>query len=369
MLLKRLVDSLPAELATLVPELDSAGIKTTESLIFSSPSTVLRLVPILSTIQLDCLVSICVRLTAPEGISADEVEEVDGGWKGFGIDILDDMFGKWDGIGVIELAGPRKVGKSLLALHASLRILASDPEAICTWIDTEGSFSPERANMILEEWHVDEPNLILERIVVINAFKLEDMFEAISQIRNPNDDLDQRETKVLVVDTIFTHFKDLLSATSAQGHADLITLMEEIAEITYSKGMVSFIINSTASSHPTNPQSSFNKMDIKPALGVSFTFTTDITLLIQETGRIFGLTDAEEKERIRNKPGLRGLVEVIRSRICHTGNWTVFETDGVKLFDIVPPHEIDEKTTRISAGLPTGPYRPKIGSLAQTLIP
>nr|XP_019049035.1 hypothetical protein I302_02815 [Kwoniella bestiolae CBS 10118]OCF27965.1 hypothetical protein I302_02815 [Kwoniella bestiolae CBS 10118] len=346
MLLKRLVDSLPAELATLVPELDSAGIKTTESLIFSSPSTVLRLVPILSTIQLDCLVSICVRLTAPEGISADEVEEVDGGWKGFGIDILDDMFGKWDGIGVIELAGPRKVGKSLLALHASLRILASDPEAICTWIDTEGSFSPERANMILEEWHVDEPNLILERIVVINAFKLEDMFEAISQIRN-----------------------DLLSATSAQGHADLITLMEEIAEITYSKGMVSFIINSTASSHPTNPQSSFNKMDIKPALGVSFTFTTDITLLIQETGRIFGLTDAEEKERIRNKPGLRGLVEVIRSRICHTGNWTVFETDGVKLFDIVPPHEIDEKTTRISAGLPTGPYRPKIGSLAQTLIP
>ncbi|WVQ62381.1 uncharacterized protein L199_000521 [Kwoniella botswanensis] len=369
MLLKRLVDSLPAELAFLIPELDSAGIKTTESLIFSSPSAILSLAPILSNIQLEYLISTCVRLTAPDCISGDTYEEIEGSWKGFGIVSLDELFERWDGVGVIELAGPRKVGKSLLALHASLRILASDEEAMCTWVDTEGSFSPERAKMILEEWHIDEPNLILERIVVINAFKLEDVFEAISQLKYSLDNPDARETKVLVVDTIFTHFKDLLSATSAQGHADLITLMEEIAEISYSQGMVSFIINSTASSYPTNPQSSFNKMDIKPALGASFTFTTDMTLLIQETGRVFGMIDAEEKERIRSKPGLRGLVEVIRSRIARTGAWTVFETDGIGMFDVTPPHEVDERTTRISAGLPTGPDRPKIGSLAQTLIP
>ncbi|KAK6905517.1 hypothetical protein L486_07128 [Kwoniella mangroviensis CBS 10435] len=369
MLLKRLADTLPAELASLIPELDSAGIKTTESLIFSSPSTIFSLVPILSNIQLEYLISTCVRLTGPDCISGDAYEEVEGSWQRFGIDSLDELLKGWDGVGVIELAGPRKVGKSLLALHASLRILASDPEAICTWIDTEGSFSPERAKMILEEWHIDEPNSVLERMVVINAFKLEDMFETISQLKNSIDDPDARETRILVVDTIFTHFKDLLSATSAQGHADLITLMEEIAEITYSRGMVSFIINSTASSFPTNPQSSFNKMDIKPALGASFTFTTDMTLLIQETGRVFGLIDAEEKERIRSKPGLRGLVEVIRSRMSGTGAWTVFETDGIRMFDVTPPHEVDERTTRISEGLPTGPYRPKIGSLAQTLIP
>ncbi|WWC86064.1 uncharacterized protein L201_000935 [Kwoniella dendrophila CBS 6074] len=376
MLLKRLSESLPAELAILIPELDAAGIKTTESLIFSSTSTILNLVPILSNIQLDYLISECLRLTVNPGIRADlinvdcdEEEEETGIWKGTGIKGVDGLFEGWDGIGLIEIASPKKVGKSLLALHAALRILCSDEEVICRWIDTEGSFSPERAKLILEAFGIEEPNPILNRLVVINAFKLEDMFDAIAQLKDSIADQNQLETKVLVVDTIFTHFKDLLSATSAQGHAELIGLMEEVAELTYTQGLVSIIINSAVSAHPTNSQSSFNKIDIKPALGASFTFTTDITLLIQETGKVFGLIDAEEKERIRSAPGLRGLVEVIRSRISTIGTWAVYETDGIKLFDVLPPHEVDERSTRISAGLPTGPYRPTHGGLAQTLIP
>ncbi|WRT63960.1 uncharacterized protein IL334_000887 [Kwoniella shivajii] len=369
MLLKRISDSLPDELASLIPELESAGIKTTESLIFSSSSTILHLVPILSTIQLNCLIEECLIRTSPDEIRGDQVNEDDGGWSGFGIPGLDELFDGWNGIGLVEIAGPRKVAKSLLVLHAALRVLFQDPEAYCRWIDTEGSFSPERAKAILDIWNVEDIHGILERLVVVNAFKLEDIFNSISQIKQSIDNPDQGEIKVLVLDNVFTHFRDLLSATSAQGHAELVSLMEEIAEITYLKGMVSFIINSSVSSQPTNPLSAFNRTDIKPALGASFTFTTDITLLIQETGRVFGLADAEERERIRNKPGLRGLVEVIRSRVSPTGKWAIFETDGIRLFDVIPPHEVDERSTRISAGLPTGPYRPIHGSLAQTLIP
>lgn len=75
------------------------------------------------------------------------------------------------------------------------------------------------------------------------------------------------------------------------------------------------VINSAVTSIPTNPLSRFNKLNIKPALGSSFTYTTDATLLIQETGKVFGMLDEEERERIKKAPGLRGSVEIVRSRI------------------------------------------------------
>ncbi|WWD18064.1 hypothetical protein CI109_102511 [Kwoniella shandongensis] len=370
MLLKRIADSLPPSLAALVPELESVGIRTTESLIFTPPATIFDLLPSFSQTQLDTLTSHILNLTAPSCVKGDEIEAEEGAWKGFGVGGLDDLLEEVEGGIVLEIAGPRKVGKSLLALHAALRILLSDPEAICRWIDTEGSFAPERARAILESWGAEDPKIVLARMVVIPCFRLEGVFDAVAELKESLLRVDgDSQTRVLVVDTIFTHFKDLLMNTSAQGHADLITLMEEISEITYSAGLTSIIINSTASSQPTNPQSAFNKVDIKPALGTSFTYCTDMTLLVQETGRVFGMMDEEERERIRMHPGLRGLVEVIRSRVTATGRWAVFETDGTRLYDVLPPHEVDERTTRISAGLPTGPARPIHGSLAQTLRP
>jgi hypothetical protein len=37
-----------------------------------------------------------------------------------------------------------------LALHGVLRILDAQPESICHWLDTEGSFAPDRAKSVLE---------------------------------------------------------------------------------------------------------------------------------------------------------------------------------------------------------------------------
>ncbi|WVQ97112.1 hypothetical protein IAU59_004222 [Kwoniella sp. CBS 9459] len=388
MLLKRIADDLPAELAELIPELESAGIRTTESLIFTSSTYILSRVPLLQPVQLETLITRSLGLTAPIASRVntvvpdddDDDEEgegegqVDGesGWAGWGVNGLNSLVAGWDGGGVIEIAGPKKVGKSLLALYAALRCLSTNSYTLCRWIDTEGSFVPERARRILELQGVENTNSVLERLMVIPCFKLEDVVEAVAQGKESFDDVDDpnhRPTKILVLDSIFTHFKDMLSATSAQGHAELVSLMDDISELAFDHGLTAIIINSAVSSQPTNPQSSFNKMDIKPALGGAFTFCTDITLLLQETGRIFGLMDANERERIRSAPGLRALVEVVRSRVSPAGTWTVFETDGVGLLDVVPPHEVDERTTRISAGLPTGPARPAIGSLAQTLAP
>ncbi len=75
------------------------------------------------------------------------------------------------------------------------------------------------------------------------------------------------------------------------------------------------VTNATASSVPTNPLSTFSTTTVKPALGTAFTFCTDVSLLVQETGRLFGMVDEEERERVRKRPGLRGVVEVLKSRV------------------------------------------------------
>jgi DNA repair protein RAD51 len=54
---------------------------------------------------------------------------------------------------------------------------------------------------------------------------------------------------------------------------------------------------------------------IRPALGTAFTYFADVTLLVQETGKLFGQVDEEERERVRKQPGLRAVVEVLKSRV------------------------------------------------------
>nr|ODN93291.1 hypothetical protein L203_00562 [Cryptococcus depauperatus CBS 7841] len=342
MLLKRLAGSLPPELASTIPELESVGIKTTESIIFTHPQTILSLSSLTAS-QVEALVYLCIESSATRCAIADELpQQLQGPWQGWGIRGLDELLDAWNGVGIVEIAGPRKVGKSLLALHAALKILVQDKDAKCMWMDTEGTFSPERAEKILTNWgwKTEEERIsVLNRVIVTPCFKLEGVYEVLQTIKEVH----------------------LLTNVSAQGHAELVALMEEVEEITYSQSMVSMIINSSVISQPTNSLSHFNSVNIKPALGSSFTYLVDVTLLIQETGKVFGIMDEEERERIRKLPGLRGFVEVIKSRVSPTGLWTVFETDGTLLYHVVPPPMISQQ--------PRGSPQSVIGPLKQTMIP
>jgi DNA repair protein RAD51 len=58
----------------------------------------------------------------------------------------------------------------------------------------------------------------------------------------------------------------------------------------------------------------FSTTTVKPALGVTLTFTADTELLLQDTGRVFGLADEGERERAGSASGLRILMEVVKSR-------------------------------------------------------
>ncbi|ORY20950.1 hypothetical protein BCR39DRAFT_554407 [Naematelia encephala] len=417
MLLKRISDRLPTHLSKLIPQLESAGIKTTDNILFTSVPVLLKLVPAIDEDDLQELSSRCLDITGPETVTGDqELERAlrvggENGWVGWGKNGLDglivgpdeDVFGQegagtgkdkvqgrdragqggwdragqdevqgWDGVGVIEIAGPKRVGKSLLLLHAVLRKLVYDPIAICRWLDTEGSFSPTRASAILDSWAVDDARSVLERLVVVPCFRIEpDLYDVLGQVRNELEQIQEgvARTRLLVVDPVTNLFKDLMTNTSAQGHAIIVTVLEEITSLTYEFGLTTFLTNAVTSSVPTNPLSVFSATTIKPALGMTFTYYCDISLLVQETGKIFGTVDEQERERVRTQPGLRGVVEVLKSRISPGGRWTVFETDGTRLYDVVPPPLDDERTVLASAGLASGPPRPLIGPLAVTMIP
>lgn len=66
---------------------------------------------------------------------------------------------------------------------------------------------------------------------------------------------------------------------------------------------------------PKNDLSSFSVTASKPALGSSYTYHVDVSLLVQDTGKVFGLVDENERQRGLQAPGLRGVVEVLKSRV------------------------------------------------------
>jgi DNA repair protein RAD51 len=67
------------------------------------------------------LIEECVNLTAPsssDGYSAYEAGKGKGKGKGkekvgWELEGLDGIIAEWDGIGIVELSGPRRVGKSV----------------------------------------------------------------------------------------------------------------------------------------------------------------------------------------------------------------------------------------------------------------
>lgn len=73
------------------------------------------------------------------------------------------------------------------------------------------------------------------------------------------------------------------------------------------------LINSTTpltGPRQLNPHPSvFSTTTVKPSLGTGFTYTSDVTLLLQKTGEVF---DSDENEK-RNGQG-RSVVEVLKNR-------------------------------------------------------
>lgn len=98
---------------------EAAGIKTSESLLFTPLPTILSILDDPEAeYEIEQLIERCLRLTAPVARSgveelAEEESTKGRGWTGFGVAGLDGLVGNWDGKGVVEISGSQRVGKSV----------------------------------------------------------------------------------------------------------------------------------------------------------------------------------------------------------------------------------------------------------------
>ena len=100
---------------------EAAQIRTTENLLFTPSDTLYDLLSSIPRDDIDNLVSLCLELTVPLSrtgdVEWDTICQMQTGtkWEGWGVRGLDEVLegGMWDGIGVLELAGAKRVAKSV----------------------------------------------------------------------------------------------------------------------------------------------------------------------------------------------------------------------------------------------------------------
>lgn len=137
----------------------------------------------------------------------------------------------------------------------------------------------------------------------------------------------QLHLRFIVIDTVTALLKGVLNATSAEGHARMLSFMRLLRTLTTpstastSKTTI-FVINnfvalastanSTAALHSVFP--ALNAKRYKAALGPTFTYLTDWTIYLSQVRGVFpqyGLGDDQEGEANRQE---KLIFEVVRSR-------------------------------------------------------
>lgn len=92
------------------------NVRTTENLVYT-PRPHLANLP-LPPHELDQIIAHCLQLTGPGTSKGSEEYSIrkdktdDPAWLGWGVRGLDELLG-WDGVGVMEIAGSKRVGKSV----------------------------------------------------------------------------------------------------------------------------------------------------------------------------------------------------------------------------------------------------------------
>lgn len=101
---------------------------------------------------------------------------------------------------IVEAYGPSNSGKTQLAFQAA--VLSAESGARVTFIDTEGTFRPERLAKIAESRGLD-PQTILPRVFCRRATGVGEQISAVTAL---GADERIRETKLVIVDTVGKNF-------------------------------------------------------------------------------------------------------------------------------------------------------------------
>ncbi|BGP45637.1 hypothetical protein JCM10450v2_001467 [Rhodotorula kratochvilovae] len=265
-------------------------------------------------------------------------------------DLLDAGF---DAGEVVELCGPRRSGRTLFALFVVLLHLLLHGDKRAAWLDTTGAFDAFRCLAVLrdvliprlyalggsfagEDGTVPKPEelaiAVLDRLAVSRVGRSGDALDILAaetRATAKSDTLD-----MVVIDTLDPLVGgEALASGSAQGHANLIAFMRRLSTLARSTSLplTIFVITSAIpSASPSRPRppgaiqqppplSSLPlSAPLTPALGSTFAYLTDLSLLLTPAAELFGPVDGKD----------RGVVEVVRNVRGERGATVLFRLEG-----------------------------------------
>ncbi|BGP53558.1 hypothetical protein JCM8202_005755 [Rhodotorula sphaerocarpa] len=278
---------------------------------------------------------------------------------------------------VVQLTGPRRSGRTALALYTLLLHLLLHPAAKGAWFDSTGSFDPHRCLAILREVLVPrlvglggsfappreegdqeadkaarepEPEqlaiAVLDRLAVSRVIKASEVLDVLSdEVRGAGaaeavavegDTQKDRKLDMVVIDSLDNLLGgEALAKGSARAHAALIAFMRRLGTLARSPASPLAILaitttstsdSKTSRSDPASASASASAAPpplsslpynppLRPAFDDTFAYLVDLSLLVTPAVPLFGPVDGRD----------RGFVEVIKNTRGQEGGLVPFE--------------------------------------------
>lgn len=183
---------------------------------------------------------------------------------------------------IITISGPSEIGKTTIAYSVVCSYL-SYKNARAIWIDTSGTFSVQRLIDIAQQKNdVYEPSF-LERIGIVRAFDAWGIMDGVNEFQHlVNKFIDNHDLipGVIVIDNITNPLSLLMQQEQIKGHSIMVSLIHNILSIfSQNRKILVLLINSTVKLHLTN-FSAFSSTEVKPALGITWPYLSDLDILI-----------------------------------------------------------------------------------------
>lgn len=243
-------------------------------------------------------------------------------WLSSGCDGVDAVLdGGFKAGEVTELAGAPASGKTQLCMFTTVVALTADATATAVYIDTGTAFSYERVEQMFEgsdrfAQARDSgmlPSHVSTRINLRRVFEIHDMLDVLQEILQSKSGK-VTNLRVVILDSVSAPLTSLVYAGNYQGFALLQTLSRMLNTLASSLNVVVLTTNMSVSAYPTNPLSSFECTNIKPALGITWSYAPAVQLLLS-------VLPAKKKKRAEATTGEASLAsERNNDRDCG-GGW------------------------------------------------
>ncbi|KAG5519366.1 hypothetical protein PMAC_001992 [Pneumocystis sp. 'macacae'] len=182
---------------------------------------------------------------------------------------------------IITISGSSEIGKSTIAYSVVSSYLLSYMNARALWIDTSGTFSVQRLIDIAQDSSYQSN--FLERVGIVRAFDIWGIIDGVNEFHHlVNKSINNHDLTpgIIVIDNITNPLSSLMQREQVKGHSIMSLLIRNLYAIfSQNRKILVLLINFTVKSRSIN-FSSFSSTELKPALGVTWPYLSDLEILI-----------------------------------------------------------------------------------------